>query len=733
MADPKITLPACRPNINSLEFANSRKRLRWAALAAVCAFAAQPAFAQDAPDNRSLDELIPPEAVENPESWADQGIPQGDTTTPEDEDFRLDSDDPLSEMPLVSIPWPDGSEIPTLDPLEPEEPIEFATFDEEIPPLVAGSEERISDELVLVFPTDNSLFPEREEFLDRFNALSTIEELDDDGNVARLAVQARNDEELLARLLRVYGYFDGTITRSIGRVDDSVDAELEVPAARFDILPGTRYRFGEIDLGNLAEAGDAYPSLRSAFEIQSGDFISLDAIETEQLDLDVALGEQGFPFAAIEEPELLIDHAREEGDLTMPVEPGGQYNFGVVTSTLPDFLSGRHLSRIARWDPGDLYQRSDEEDLRRAILATGLVGSVSLTPVVVEEPANGAPGRVNIEADMTPAPLRTLRGNIGFGTEEGIRLEGSWEHRNLFPPEGLLRVRGIAGTREQLAGVTFQKSNFLGRDRILTIDAFATTIDTDAFDAETVSLVGLYERRSTLLFQKELSWGIGFELVATREAEITSDGQVSGETDFLVAALPGYVQYDTSDDLLDPTEGFRIRGAVSPEISRVFEENSTYLNLQFDLANYQSVSDRVVLAGRLRAGTIVGAPVQNIAPSRRFYAGGGGSVRGYGFNAIGPTNTLGEPSGGRSLVEASLEARVQTPLLDGAVSVVPFVDAGTVSRSSTPDFETIRFGAGLGVRYATTFGPLRLDVAFPLNPGPNDNWVAVYVALGQAF
>ncbi|WP_271077094.1 autotransporter assembly complex protein TamA [Aurantiacibacter sp. MUD61] len=699
----------------------------------MCAFAAQPAFAQDVPDTRDLDELIPDEAVADPEGWAQQGIPEGDTTTPEDEDFRLDSDDPLSEMPLVSIPWPDGSGIPTLDPLEPEEPIEFATFEEEIPPLVEGSEERISDELVLVFPSDNSLFPEREEFLDRFNALSTIEELDDDGNVARLAVQARNDEELLGRLLRVYGYFDAQVIRSIGRVDESVDAELDIPAARFDILPGTRYRFGEIDLGNLAEAGDAYQSLRSAFEIQTGDFISLDTIETEQLDLDVALGEQGFPFAAIEEPELLVDHAREEGDLTMPVKPGGQYNFGVVTSTLPDFLSGRHLSRIARWDAGDLYQRSDEEDLRRAILATGLVGSVSLTPVVVEEPANGEPGRVNIEADMTPAPLRTLAGNIGFGTEEGIRIEGSWEHRNLFPPEGLLRLRGILGTEEQLAGITFQKNNFLGRDRILTLDAFATTIDTDAYDAETVSLVGLYERRSTLLFQKELSWGIGFELVATREAEIRVKGEKRATTDYLVAALPGYVQFDTSDDLLDPTEGWRLRAAVSPEVSRVFETNSTYLNVQFDLANYQPVTEDVVLAGRVRLGTIVGAPLAAIAPSRRFYAGGGGSVRGYGFNAIGPTNALGTPNGGRSLVEASVEARVQTPLLDGAVSVVPFVDAGTVSRSTTPDFDTVRFGAGLGVRYDTTFGPLRLDVAFPLNPGPNDNWVAVYVALGQAF
>lgn len=733
MADRKTTRPVFSANTSSPDFLTRLNGSHASVLAALMLLGLPAAaHAQDTPDPRGLDDLIPEEAVENPEEWAQQGISQ-EAAEDAERPPQIDSDAPLGEMPLVTVDWPDDIEMAEIEPVEPDEPIEFATFEEQIPPIPAGSEERISEELVLVFPSETSLFPERKEFLDRFDALSTIEELDDDGNVARLAVQARNDEELLQELLRVYGYFDGTVTRTIGNVDGTVEADLDRPAARFDIQPGVRYRYGLIDLGNLSSAGDDFDMLRATFGIETGDYISLDVIEKEQFDLDLALGENGYPFAAIEEPELLVDHDRAEGDLSMPVEPGGLYNLGVVTSTLPEFLSGSHLSRIARWDPGDLYMRSDEEDLRSAILATGLVGSVVLTPIVVEEPSDGQPGTVNIQAEMTPAPLRTLAGNIGFGTEVGIRLEGMWEHRNLFPPEGLLRVRGIAGTQEQLLGVTFQKNNFLGRDRILTIDAFATTIDTDAFDAETISLVGNYERQSTLLFQKPISWGVGFELVATREAEVLSDGTVSNNTDYLIGALPGYVQFDSSDDLLDPTEGLRARIAASPEVSRVFGDNGTYLKLQFDLANYQEVSEGVVIAGRARFGTIQGSELAGIAPSRRFYAGGGGSVRGYGFNAIGPADVLGDPSGGRSLVEGSLEARIQTGFLDGAVSVVPFVDAGTVSDDTLPDFGTVRFGAGIGARYDTNFGPLRLDVAFPVNPGPNDNWIAVYVALGQAF
>ncbi|QZH76513.1 MAG: BamA/TamA family outer membrane protein [Erythrobacter sp.] len=683
---------------------------------------------QDAP---RLEDLIPDSAVEDPEAWAEQGVPD-DIAAQENAPLALDPE--LADLPEITVPWPDNIDLPQLAPLEPdEEPVEFATFEEDIPPIPAGSEERISDELVLVFPSDNSLFPQRDEFLGRFRALSTITQTEDDDNLARLAVHARNDEALLQQMLRVYGYYDAQVIRSVGEVDGGVETELDRPAARFDILPGVRYRFGAVDLGNIATAGDAYPDLRAAFEIQPGDPISLDAIRMEQADLDVALGESGFPFAAIAEPDLLIDHDRREGDLTLPVEPGGQYNLGVVTSDMPEFLSGEHLSRIARWDPGDLYRRSDEMDLRRAILATGLVGAVTLTPVVVEEPQGGEPGLVNIAAGLTPAPLRTLAGSIGFGTEEGIRLEGMWEHRNLFPPEGLLRVRGILGTQEQLAGVTFRKNNFYGRDRILTVDAFASTIDYAAYDARTVSLVGTFERISTLLFQKQLSWSVGLELVATQESELDENRELLPRETYFVAALPVFAQLDNSDDLLDPTRGWRLSGRISPEASDNDGVQSFYVRSQVDASYYQSIGENTVLAGRVRLASIPGAELEGIAPSRRLYAGGGGSVRGYGYREIGPRSESGDPSGGRSLVELSAEARIRTGLMDGAISVVPFVDAGSVGDDALPDFGSIRFGAGVGVRYHTGFGPLRLDVAVPLNPGPNDSWVAVYVALGQAF
>ena len=703
-----------------------------AALAASASLAWSPVAAQDASTLPTLEALIPDEAVADPEAWAQRGLPPEDAAA-EDAPPDVDPDSPLAELPGLDLPWPEQEELPQLAPLEPEEDIRFADFSEQFPTVAMGAEERISDELMLVFPSERALFPHHDEFIDRFASLSTVEQLEDDDNAARLAAQARSDEALLDRLLRIYGYYDATVFRSVGGIEPGQATASRRPTVRFDIVPGPQYRFGEIDLGTLAAAGADYPLFRQTFEIETGDPLLQDKIVEERYDLDEALGENGYPFAAIADPELLVDHAREQGDLTMPVTPGGKYRFGSVTSNLPRFLSGRHLADIARFDPGDIYQRSLELDLRRAVLATGLVASVTVKPVEVAPPANGEPGTVDVAVEMTPAKLRTIAGRIGYGTGEGFKVEGMWEHRNLFPPEGLLRVRGILGTNEQLAGVTFRKANLGGRDKILTIDAFASTIDYDAYDARTVSLVGMFERVSTVLFQKRFGYSAGVELVATGERARDASGELGPRQTFFVGAIPLYAQFDTSDDLLDPTNGFRIGARLSPEVSRTGGAQSFYLRGQVDASYYRSIGEKVVLAGRARFASIPGAPISVIAPSRRLYAGGGGSVRGYAYRGIGPHNDEGDPTGGRSLAEFSLEARIRTRLLGGALGIVPFIDAGSVGEGATPDFHEIRFGAGIGARYYTGFGPLRLDVAVPLNPGPGDPKVGVYVALGQSF
>ena len=192
------------------------------------------------------------------------------------------------------------------------------------------------------------------------------------------------------------------------------------------------------------------------------------------------------------------------------------------------------------------------------------------------------------------------------------------------------------------------------------------------------------------------------------------------------------LRYDGSDSLLDPTRGFRLSGWISPEYSG-HGKSLEYARTQVDASVYRPVSDGVVVAGRLRLGTILGADDYDIAPSRRFYSGGGGSVRGYGYQQLGPKDADGAPIGGRGLIEFALETRIRLKQFGGNFGIVPFLDGGSLSTEALPNFGQWRFAVGTGVRYYSMFGPIRIDVGVPLNRQKGDGPVAVTVSLGQAF
>jgi len=264
---------------------------------------------------------------------------------------------------------------------------------------------------------------------------------------------------------------------------------------------------------------------------------------------------------------------------------------------------------------------------------------------------------------------------------------------------------------------------------VLTAQVAASHLDRAAFEARSFFLAGAVERQTNIIWQKKWTWSLGGELIASDERDVDVDTGTTRSRTFFIGALPASLSYDGSNDLLDPTRGFRLSGRFSPEAS--FQGSAFgYSRAQIDAAFYQPVTDTITIAGRTRLGTIFGASRDRIAPSRRFYAGGGGSVRGFGFQRLGPRDPVfDDPIGGRSLAEFSIEARVRW----GNWGFVPFLDAGNIYTSPLPEIDDLRFGAGLGVRYHTRFGPIRVDVGTPLSRRSGDDRIAVYVSLGQAF
>ena len=653
-------------------------------------------------------------------------------------DAPLDPDQPLTEFPDFGVEWPDLDQVaePVLDESEAEN-APALTAEEIEDQALQASEDLLAAELSLNEYRPKDALTETayrisfeglpdtlgEAFDTRFNILSVLEQYrDEDANFAQIRRRAQSDAELVERLLRIEGYYDAVVqTRFVADGAERVDVVINVQA-------GPRYELDAIALPGLETAVAPDPQrFRDSFGLQPGAIVNSDRIMEAIGRLDGAMAENGYPFAETGEPELEIDHAERLGDLEVPVTPGGRFNFGSIVMTQTDLFDADHVQMIARFNPGDLYQASDVEDLRRALIATGLVSTISVDPVVAADPA-----AVDIAVNLAPAPLRTIAGELGYGTGEGARAEVSWEHRNFFPPEGLIRATAVLATQEQSGSVAYRRNNYHRRDNILNGRAALSVVDRPAFKAQTISIAANIERQSNLIYQKRWSWSAGIELLASREEDITGPTGATGRETFFIGALPGLVTFDASDDLLDPTRGFRVTARVAPEAS-LQNGSFFYVRGQLDGSAYFPVSDTIVLAGRTRLGTIAGAGNNRIAPSRRLYSGGGGSVRGYGYQSIGPRDANNDPLGGRSLVEFSLEARVRTGFFGGNFGLVPFIDAGNVYSSSTPDISGMRYGAGLGVRYYSDFGPIRIDIGTPINPQPGDSRIAVYVSLGQAF
>jgi translocation and assembly module TamA len=653
-----------------------------------------------------------------------------------DDTAKIDAEflggDLQGNMPDIGVEWPDLAA-----PLNAPVPDQAAPATEGPPQQVAtpapapdtggpvaeeviaddGSEHRYS---VIVNGLDKIA---DDQFRSRFDELSLLAEgKGKPANIAQINRRMQQDALVLNSLMASKGYHDALIRQRVAPADAGSDGR---PTVIFDIIPGQQFLLSRVSVNSLADIELKIPAIRNSFPVDVNDPLDAERILAAQQQLISTLGENGFPFARVEEPEVAVDYEARRGELDMIVASGGYRVFGsmIIKPTVKPMFSAKHLQRLARFDPGSPYSASAVDDLRRAIVTTGLVSSVKIQPVDA-----GDDQHVNLDVAVEPGPMHTIAGEAGYGTGEGYRVAASWQHRNFFPPEGAVTVRALAGTKEQLLGLSYRRNNFIRRDQLLTGAVTAQHVVYDAYTARTFTLAAGLERQTNIIFQKKWVWGLGTEFIVTREKDVFGAGVARSTRNYFIAALPLNLNYDGSDDLLNPTRGFRLGARVSPELSTQ-SGPFQYVRAQVDVSGYVPVSNKLVFASRVRAGSITGENVQRIAPSRRFYSGGGASVRGYSYQGLGPKDAANDPEGGKSLIEFSLEARVRF----GNIGVVPFIDAGNISSKFLPRFKDMRFGTGIGLRYYSSFGPVRVDIGTPLQRKVGESRLAVYVSLGQAF
>ena len=653
-----------------------------------------------------------------------------------------DIDAPLEPMPdavQAVVPPPQDALIPVQLPSadELEQPLPpLATFDV-TPVVIAGVDDEKSVEI---------RYETGVEGLDEigltalFNELSALKEHNDAPNAAVVAARAKEDEGLAVRLMTSLGYYDATATSAITQLPQTPGRVRAVITAS----PGKLYSLGSI---TVKAAPTVPPGLiERSLPLKIGDAIAAERIEGAEANVALTLPQQGYAFAQVGQRDVLLDEETFTGDYTLPVEIGPRGSFGEIVTTGDPVFTTDHIAVLRRFKTGQLYDSRDVDDLRQALVSTSLFASIGVEPKATGRPGPDGTELVDLLVTQNKGPARTLAGELGYGTGQGIRLTASWTHRNMFPPEGALIVAGVAGTQEQGLTTTFRRSNAGKRDRTFSLIASANHSNYDAFEAFTGTLSARISYDSTPIWHKRWTYFYGAELVGTNESVYDFGRGERVRRTYGIAAVPLFLGYDTSDDMLNPTRGFRLKLNISPEGS-VQGAARPYVRAMIEGTAYYPVTDSLVIAGRARAGSISGIARDDLAPSRRYYGGGGGSVRGCGFQELGPRTiepnpdydptdpkekdppTIFRPVGGRSLNEFSIEARYRF----GDFGIVPFIDAGQVYDSVLPKGRDMRFGVGIGGRFYTNFGPMRIDIATPIARKPGESKIALYLSIGQAF
>jgi translocation and assembly module TamA len=343
-------------------------------------------------------------------------------------------------------------------------------------------------------------------------------------------------------------------------------------------------------------------------------------------------------------------------------------------------------------------------------------------------------GTLPMIVQVEPAKMHSIGVGVAYSSgEEGASAQTFWENRNVFGRAERLRIGGRVSQIGETAGLTFKRPDFFATDQDLVFETAYEIENTEAYNAKIYSALLALERPLFGLWRG--SAGVAFKVGPVDEShkESSTSTRTDSSRDVLLVGLPLTLRRDSSNSILDPTEGTKLDIGVTPYSKELGSDASFVVSQLSDTAYLPLRRDRrVVAAGRLALGSISGAGTFVVPADERLYSGGGGSVRGFGYQMAGPLDADDDPTGGRSLFEVSAEVRWR---ITESIGLVPFIDGGGVFTDAYPSFDRELFwGAGLGFRYFSPVGPVRIDIATPLNPRSGvDDPVQFYISLGQAY
>ena len=532
--------------------------------------------------------------------------------------------------------------------------------------------------------------------------------------------RARDAAEDAVAVLRSEGYYAYDVQPDVGAED--------APAALVRIRPGPRFLLAGSKIAWIGQPPDpkAQGAAIDALHLKDGaPGRAIEVVSAEGRAV-AAVQRRGYADVRAEPREVVVDHADRTLRPTFRIAAGELVRLDGMDMTTDGRTSKAWVQHLAPWRSGDPYDPEDVAELERRLLDTGVYDSVT---VALAPAANKTPdGLRPIVVSLAERKRRTLELGASYATNEGAGLDARWTRYNVLGRADTLALVGRVSNVDSKAEVNLTLPHWRRAQQTLkTAGGFYRSV-TDAYDETGVGVRADVTRR----YGKTSYVTLGASLDLSRTDELKVRTLTPLGRDLVTLGTLADVSWDRSDDPLNPKRGWRFSARAEPTVIVGEGGDLPFVKVQTQASAYLPVgaAARTVLAARLHVGSILNGAVDEIPAPRRFYAGGGGSVRGFAYQAVGPRLADGTPQGGASLFEASVEARHD---LTARWGVVAFVDAGSVGSDPAPGFQDLSVGAGLGVRYNLGFAPIRFDIAIPVTERNGSGPFQVYISIGQSF
>ncbi len=516
-------------------------------------------------------------------------------------------------------------------------------------------------------------------------------------------------EQRLNLALKAHGYYEA-------QIDVRLDKNAVPPLLHYSITPGPRTLISHVA---LEWQGGEIPDIRTDhLKLQAGDAMDADAVGVDAVTLRDAVGKDTCLLSLSVHPVLRVDEKTHDAVLVYQIKHGPRANFGTVKITGTRRTRPAAVERYLTFKRGECFTAAKIESSQAALFGSQLFASVDITPANGVDGHGEAPVRVNVKERAS----HTLSAGANYATDKGVGFKGGWEDRNFSGGGEKVNAGATLAEQEQSLTLTERIPGFRRDDQTLNLTGGVTHEDTDAYTSNAFNVSAGLERRLSKTLNGGL--GIGYDLKRTDDVR-------NGAQSYSLISLPLFAEYETRDNATDARRGIFARLNATP-YQDMLDPSLHFLKTTLTGQTYFSsdVFWKPTLALRGSIGSIAGSSYHDLPADLRYYAGGGGSVRGYAYQSLSP-RLNGQSIGGGSLLEFSAEGRLR---FTDTIGGVAFLDAGNAYDSSFPGAGKLYYGTGVGARYYSAIGPIRLDVGVPINRGDVDTGAyQLYVSIGQAF